>query len=310
MANFYRDIFINKGDDFSEVIEISIPFDEYEFSGTVRSSIASLVGIPITCEAVDGQTHKMRISIPSELTATLSRRRGVYSILATNILTEEQVTERQGTAHYSQAPTFVPAQPPPPNYVVQLENVEGAGTAAAADVEDFATAEQGDLADTALQAASVSGATQVLDLTGKEFLLKGTPIDSVTWDKLKELLQVYFDEFYGESVLPMTVAQLSVLAADAEKPRLIYTTDTGDLYTLGINEVGSQAKPMQVKYSYRHEFTSNVNYLGKAIFGALEADEVWTVTRLTITSDGTTTSDVALTPIAWTDRANPTNYTP
>lgn len=507
MANFYRDIFINKGDDFTEVIEISVPFNEYDFTGTVRSSVASLVGIPITCEAVDGDNRKMRISIPSELTSTLSRRRGVYSILATNKLTEEQVTERQGTAHYSQAPSFVPAAPPPPNYVVSLENIEGAGSAAAADVEDFATAEQGDLAETAIQATSVSGAIPVEDLTDKEFLLKGSPIDSVTWTKLKELLQAYFDNIYGgtqlitadtwndvffvsdipdlgtpafiadtskfvkyigntgegrighvisglpvveangkfalvgttdnrnsyysaagfylmneytvvddieynrwlfrndnwdiiaysnfnsysypfafeltwydaaddseievvfedwipgsyyswqvdtpdlvpefqngifirnqygwqqipeflenffnawslqmakdsleiRDLLFMTSAELAGLGSDWDKPRLVYTTDTGVLHTINIQQDGTQAKPLQIKYIYRHDYDAlnSFNYLGKAIFGSLETDPVWTVTRLTISSAGGTLSEPALTLIAWTDRANPLNY--
>jgi hypothetical protein len=507
MANFYRDIFINKGDDFSEIIDISVPFDEYDFTGTVRSSVESNIGIPISFEAVETDTRKMRISIPSELTATLRRRRGVYSILATNKITEDQFTERQGTAHYSQAPSFVPAEPPPPNYVVQLENIEGAGSAAGADIEDFATAAQGELAESALQAASVTGAVPVESLDDKEFLLKGSPIDSVTWTKLKELLQLYFDEIYGggqELVLaenfddlffPVEVPELGtpgfisndskfvkyigntgegrighiisglpvpeangkyaltgtenfrnyyysengfslsndiqivddqeqnrfvfrndnsdiiaysninsysypfaneltwydasddseiavtfadwvpgsyyswqvdvadlvpnfqsgiwirneygwqripehlegffnswsiemakdsllvndllVLSQDDfnnggyySSPKLIYVRETGQLYSLNESLPTSDAKPIQIKQIYRHDFDglNSYNYLGKAVFGSQEADAVWTVTRLTIASNGSVTSEPAFTLISWNDRANPLNY--
>jgi hypothetical protein len=55
-----------------------------------------------------------------------------------------------------------------------------------------------------------------------------------------------------------------------------------------------------VELEYRHDF--NVfDYLGKAPSDSLEGDNVWTITRLTIASDGTVTKGVA-TNVNWTDR--------
>jgi hypothetical protein len=55
-----------------------------------------------------------------------------------------------------------------------------------------------------------------------------------------------------------------------------------------------------VELEYRHDF--NVfDYLGKAPSDSLESDNVWTITRLTIASDGTVTKGVA-TNVNWTNR--------
>lgn len=52
--------------------------------------------------------------------------------------------------------------------------------------------------------------------------------------------------------------------------------------------------------SYRHDF--NVyDYLGVGPSGSLDGDNVWTITRLTIASNGSVTSGVA-TDVNWTDR--------
>lgn len=52
--------------------------------------------------------------------------------------------------------------------------------------------------------------------------------------------------------------------------------------------------------SYRHDF--NVyDYLGKAPSGSLDAGSVWTITRLTIASNGSVTTGVA-TNVSWTGR--------
>ena len=60
--------------------------------------------------------------------------------------------------------------------------------------------------------------------------------------------------------------------------------------------------------SYRHEFTSTgngVDYVASAPAGSAEADSVWTITRLTITSAGSATISHA-TPVAWTNRLTAT----
>ena len=90
--------------------------------------------------------------------------------------------------------------------------------------------------------------------------------------------------------------RLSIVLEDGE---LGYTTDTkkvyiGDGTTTGGNIVGGD------QLSYRHDF--NVyDYLGKAPSGSSESASVWTITRLTIASDGTATPGTA-TNVTWTGR--------
>lgn len=148
----YRDIFIDKGTTFSQTIELSIPFADYGFEGYVKSSYTSTNSVPFAFAAVDNEPNKAVISITAENTRFLRRMRGIYDIFATNKDTGDVHKEREGTAHYSEAATNEPAPlPPDPGYQITLEDVTDAGTAAAANVEDFATAAQGALAETALQ---------------------------------------------------------------------------------------------------------------------------------------------------------------
>jgi hypothetical protein len=52
----------------------------------------------------------------------------------------------------------------------------------------------------------------------------------------------------------------------------------------------------------RHEFAPPYDYVGKAPAGSLESAEVWTITRIEISGDGTTDTKSA-TDVAWADRA-------
>lgn len=68
----------------------------------------------------------------------------------------------------------------------------------------------------------------------------------------------------------------------------------------GDSIVGAGNIVTSVELEYRHDF--NVfDYLGKAPSDSLESDNVWTITRLTIASDGSVTKGVA-TNVNWTNR--------
>lgn len=60
-------------------------------------------------------------------------------------------------------------------------------------------------------------------------------------------------------------------------------------------------------FIYRHEFDSanNYDYIAKAVNDSLESDSVWTIKRLTIASDGSSTVATA-TDVDWTNRATHT----
>ena len=55
------------------------------------------------------------------------------------------------------------------------------------------------------------------------------------------------------------------------------------------------------EYVLRHDFVSPYSYCGKALSGSLETQSVWTITRIEVLSDGTTTTTSA-TNVDWTNR--------
>ena len=55
------------------------------------------------------------------------------------------------------------------------------------------------------------------------------------------------------------------------------------------------------EYVLKHDFVSPYSYCGKAIVGSLESQSVWTITRVEVLSDGTTSTAQA-TNVDWTNR--------
>ena len=55
----------------------------------------------------------------------------------------------------------------------------------------------------------------------------------------------------------------------------------------------------------RHSFSSSLDYNGTAPFGSSESDNVWNITRLTISPSGSTTVATA-TSASWTNRVSAT----
>jgi hypothetical protein len=84
----------------------------------------------------------------------------------------------------------------------------------------------------------------------------------------------------------------------AVQPTLVSGTNIKTIN--GTSVLGSGDIVTSVQLSYRHDF--NVyDYLGKAASGSSESASVWTITRLTIASDGTATVGTA-TNVTWTGR--------
>jgi hypothetical protein len=135
----YRDIYINIGADFSEVINLSKPFDELELQGAIKSSLNSSLAVPISFESIAGQSNRALMKVAAEDTLLLQRRRGVYDVFSTdtNGVVEK---EREGVAHYSGVAAFGQT-PPPQSYYISISNVVGLGSVASYDVEFFAEAE-------------------------------------------------------------------------------------------------------------------------------------------------------------------------
>lgn len=131
----YIDLYINKGADFSQIIDLLDAYADVDLSGAVKSSISATTGIAFEFSEVVNEPRKAKIFISDVNTSLLSRRRGVYDIYSTDKITGEVKLQRQGTAHYTESATLHPLEPPPEGYQVQVADVVGLGTAATADVE-------------------------------------------------------------------------------------------------------------------------------------------------------------------------------
>jgi hypothetical protein len=94
------------------------------------------------------------------------------------------------------------------------------------------------------------------------------------------------------------VSSATQTALDAKQATLVSGTNIKTIN--GTSVLGSGDIVTSVQLSYRHDF--NVyDYLGKAASGSSEGASVWTITRLTIASDGTATVGTA-TNVDWTNR--------
>jgi hypothetical protein len=94
------------------------------------------------------------------------------------------------------------------------------------------------------------------------------------------------------------VSTATQTALNAKQDTLVSGTNIKTIN--GTSVLGSGDIVTSVQLSYKHDF--NVyDYLGKAASGSSEGASVWTITRLTIASDGTATVGTA-TNVDWTNR--------
>jgi hypothetical protein len=80
--------------------------------------------------------------------------------------------------------------------------------------------------------------------------------------------------------------------------------------TVAITEVGNPgpqglAAASALSPSTRHDYVAPYSYCGKAVSGSLDSADVWTITRINIATNGTTTTAQAIN-VAWTDRLTAT----
>jgi hypothetical protein len=75
---------------------------------------------------------------------------------------------------------------------------------------------------------------------------------------------------------------------------------TGSLFGTASFAVSASWAPT-LSFIKRSATTGSFTYCGTALSGSLETENVWDITRILITLEGTTTSEYA-TQVAWTDR--------
>ena len=108
----------------------------------------------------------------------------------------------------------------------------------------------------------------------------------------------------SQAEIQTTVQQVFVDVTEVDSVEVVTATLTEDPVIVTTGIVGPQG-PAFTLPSLRHEFSDPYDYCGIASGGTLDGDPDWTITRLTIASNGSTTSGVA-TAVTWTGRASHT----
>ena len=81
---------------------------------------------------------------------------------------------------------------------------------------------------------------------------------------------------------------------------IIEITENCEVVVLEIQDVGTAGKDA-INYIRRHDFVSNVSYCGYAKRLSSEDAPVWTISKITVATDGSTTTTTA-TNVKWSER--------
>jgi len=76
--------------------------------------------------------------------------------------------------------------------------------------------------------------------------------------------------------------------------------ETCEVLVLEIQEVGTAGKDA-INYIRRHDFVTNVSYCGYAKKNSLETEAKWTISKIVVAIEGTTTTTTA-TNVKWSER--------
>jgi hypothetical protein len=89
------------------------------------------------------------------------------------------------------------------------------------------------------------------------------------------------------------------------------SADTTIVRTLAVTEIGNPGPQgpagdaVEIALARRHDWQAPYSYCGKATGTPLDSDPVWTITRIELAADGTTTTTQAVN-VAWDDRLTAT----
>ena len=78
-------------------------------------------------------------------------------------------------------------------------------------------------------------------------------------------------------------------------------TTTNKTLVGAINEIVTTINGLEIAYTINSDFVSPYSYCGKSPLGSLTSASVWTIKRITLNGDGTTTIKTA-TNVKWNDR--------
>jgi hypothetical protein len=76
--------------------------------------------------------------------------------------------------------------------------------------------------------------------------------------------------------------------------------ETCEVVVLEIQDVGTAGQDA-INYIRRHDFVSNVSYCGYAKKNSLETEAKWTISKIAVATDGSTTTTTA-TNVKWSER--------
>ena len=139
----YLELFLDRGADYDKEIDLTVDFADYIFNGYIKKTASDVDAVLITFEAIIDEPKKAKISISSGNTLLLNGPRCFFEIFATSIETNQTHKELGGPVFVQDSISFGTYLQPIPgadyHINVEVENIDGLGTAAAANIEDFAS---------------------------------------------------------------------------------------------------------------------------------------------------------------------------
>lgn len=111
----------------------------------------------------------------------------------------------------------------------------------------------------------------------------------------------------GLTALPIA-AQSELILSPVLRPEIVeyYKSRTKQMGLAPVEVISGMFVPQAnqaIKYMLRHDFVSGspTSYCGKAVLGSTESGNVWDISKIVVSEDGTTTVTTAQS-VAWTDR--------
>lgn len=122
--------------------------------------------------------------------------------------------------------------------------------------------------------------------------------DTVTFDVVVDKNDVGLGNVDNTSDVNKPISSATQTALNEKQDTLVSGTNIKTVNGEDILGSGDISIPT---YIARHDFQNTYDYLGKALTGSSESSNVWTITRLTLSPNGSATIGTA-TSVAWTNR--------
>jgi hypothetical protein len=105
----YRDVYVDQGSDYNEIIELSVNYADYYFYGEIKRNVASqTAAAQFAFDSVLNEPKKMHVILTGAQTDLLKLPRALYDIYARNKSTNITHKEREGQVFIGPRITTLP----------------------------------------------------------------------------------------------------------------------------------------------------------------------------------------------------------